>query len=258
MTNTATFLGTGSSLGVPVIGCPCAVCSSTNPKNKRFRSSILLNYEGKRIVIDAGPDFRSQALNAKLDHLDGVIFTHSHQDHSAGIDDLRIYSFRNKAPFPCLVSRETAKDLELRYFFMFKMQPNEPTKTKRLHLNVLEEREGNTEFLGIPIRYFSYEQIGMQVLGIRIGSFAYVTDIKNYDEAILKELDGVNTLVLSALRFTESHMHLTVDEAIDFAEKTHAKHCYLTHISHEIEHEKVSAYLPSTIKLSYDGLQIFI
>lgn len=258
MKNTATFLGTGSSLGVPVIGCSCSICQSQNPKNKRFRSSLLLNYQGKNIVIDAGPDFRIQALHTKIEHLDGVIFTHSHQDHSGGIDDLRVYSFRNKAPLPCLVSRETAKDLELRYFFMFKTQVNEPTKTQRLHLEVLEGKKGNRKFLGIPIRYFSYEQIGMQVLGIRIGSFAYVTDIKYYGDEIIRELQGVQTLVISALRFTESHMHLTIDEAITFIQRCKAEQGFLTHLSHEVDYEKVNVYLPTSIKLAYDGLKISI
>lgn len=257
MKNTATFLGTGSSLGVPVIGCPCAICQSTNPKNKRFRSSLLLKYEGKNSVIDAGPDFRVQALNAKITHLDGVIFTHAHQDHIAGIDDLRIFSFRNKAPLPCLVSSETAKDLELRYSFMFKVK-TDPMKTKRLQLEVLKEKEGTIKFLGMPIRYFSYDQVEMRVLGIRIGSFAYVTDIKNYDENIVRELQGVQTLVVSALRFTESHMHLTVDEAITLIQKTNADRGFLTHLSHEIDHDKVNAYLPTSIQLAYDGLEISI
>lgn len=254
--NYALFIGTGASLGVPVIGCKCDTCTSQDPKNKRWRSSLYLSINGKQLLIDAGPDLRSQALKYQLNHLDGVIFTHAHHDHSAGIDDLRIYYFLNKAPFPCLVSRQTAEDLKHRFYFMFKAQPHEIARAERIKLQILEEPEGTTQFLGIPIQFFSYEQIGMQVLGIRIGTFAYVTDIKEYNQHIFDHLKGVETLVLSALRFTPSHMHLTVDEAIDFIHKVNPKQAYLTHISHDLEHEKTNAYLPPSIQLAYDGLKI--
>lgn len=258
MTNTATFLGTGSSLGVPLIGCPCEICTSDNPKNKRLRSSMLLEIEGKRMVIDSGPDFRMQALRENLCSLDGVIFTHAHHDHVAGIDDLRVFSFRNKEPLPCLASDETALDLEKRYFFMFNKQANDPTSMPRLRIQRLDKKEGEVDFLGVPIQYFSYEQIGMEVTGIRIGTFAYVTDIKKYDESIIDSLVGVKTLVISALRFTSSHMHLTVDEAVDFIKKVKCEKAYLTHISHEIDHEKANACLPTSVELAYDGLKIII
>lgn len=256
MIDSALFIGTGSSLGVPVIGCPCPQCQSTDPKNKRFRSSLLLNLGGKTVLIDAGPDFKAQALKYSINHLDGVIFTHAHQDHTGGADDLRIYHYRNKGPLPCLVSRPTAEDLKLRFYFMFKEQPFEPVKSSRLEMEILEDREGNVEFLGIPIRYFSYEQVGMQVMGIRIGSFAYVTDIREYKPEIFEELKGVKTLVLSALKFTPSHMHFSVDEAIEFIEKIKPERAYLTHIAHELDHEKTNAYLPSGIELACDGLKI--
>lgn len=258
MTNTATFLGTGSSLGVPLIGCPCDVCSSENPKNKRFRSSMLLDIDGKKIVIDSGPDFRTQALRADIKTLDGTIFTHSHHDHVAGIDDLRVFSFRNKEPLPCLASEETALDLEKRYFFMFNKQVNDPTSMPRLRIQRLDKKEGKVDFLGVPIEYFSYEQIGMEVTGIRIGTFAYVTDIKKYDDSIIDALKGVKTLVISALRFTSSYMHLTVDEAVDFIKMVKCEKAYLTHISHEIDHEKVNTCLPTSVELAYDGLKIII
>lgn len=256
MTDFALFTGTGSSLGIPVIGCPCERCQSHDPKNKRFRSSLYLNIGGKLIVIDAGPDFKAQALRFSINHLDGVIFTHAHQDHTGGVDDLRIYHYRNKGPLPCLVSRPTAEDLKHRFYFMFKEQPFEPVKSNRLELNILEERSGNVDFLGIPIRYFSYEQVGMQVMGLRIGSFAYVTDIREYTPDVFEELKGVKTLVLSALKFTPSHMHFTIDEAVEFIEKIKPERAYLTHIAHELDHEKTNAYLPPPIQLAYDGLKI--
>lgn len=256
MSDEALFLGTGASLGVPIVGCSCDTCLSSNPRNKRFRSSILLTVKGKKILVDAGPDLRMQALTHHIYHLDGVIFTHSHHDHTAGIDDLRIYHFKNKGPLPSLVSRETAEDLRKRFYFMLEKQPKEPVNTERLRLQILENQEGEIDFLGIPITYFTYKQIGMGVLGIRIGAFAYITDIKEYDPSIFDHLEGVKTLVISALRFTSSHMHFTVDEAIDFIEKVGSEHNFLTHLSHDLEHEKTNAYLPASIKLAYDGLQI--
>lgn len=258
MSDSAIFLGTGSSLGVPLIGCSCEVCLSKNPKNKRLRSAMLLEIGGKVIVIDTGPDFRYQALRAELTYLDGVIYTHAHHDHVAGIDDLRVFSFKNKAPLPCLASNETADDLEMRYGFMFKPHKYEPSIGPRLSLIRLKEPSGDTQFLGIPIHYFSYEQIGMEVTGIKIGTFAYVTDIKKYSDEVFKQLEGVETLVISALRFTSSYMHLTVDEAVDFIQRIGCKRAYLTHISHEIDHEKANACLPSGIEFAYDGLKISI
>lgn len=256
MKDYAIFLGTGSSLGVPLIGCSCEVCFSNNPKNKRFRSSLFLEIGGKKLVIDTGPDFRSQMLANGITGLDGVIYTHSHHDHVAGIDDLRVFAYRRKASIPCLASEETASDLEKRYDFMFKSHGHEPGEFPRARLVRLKDRSGVVTFEGIKIRYFSYVQTGMQVLGIRIGSFAYVTDIKEYNEQVFKELLGVQTLVISALRFTASSMHLTVDEAVDFARKIGCNRAYFTHISHDIDHDKANACLPSGIELAYDGLKI--
>lgn len=256
MTDFATFIGTGSSHGVPVIGCSCERCLSEDEKNKRLRSSLYLNIGGKELIVDAGPDLRAQALKYSIRHLDGVIFTHAHQDHTGGVDDLRVYHFKNKAPLPCLVSKETAEDLKKRFYFMFQQQPHEIEHTKRLSLTILEKPFGNVDFLGVPLRYFSYDQVGMQVLGLRIGSFAYVTDIKKYDPSIFDELKGVKTLVISALKFTPSFMHFTVDDAVDFIQKVNPEKAYLTHIAHELDHEKTNAYLPERIKLAYDGLKI--
>lgn len=250
------FLGTGSSLGVPVIGCHCATCQSTSPFNKRLRSSILLNMNGKTLLIDASPDLREQALKFKIEKIDGVLFTHAHYDHTAGIDDLRIYHFLNKRPLPCLVSSETAEDLKRRYYYMFKEQPNEAINQSRLVLNVLKNDRGSTEFEEIPLSYFSFNQLAMQVTGFRFDHLAYVTDLKSYPESIFEDLKGVDTLIVSALRFTSTPMHLTIDEAVDFAKKVQAKKTWLIHMAHELEHEKTNNYLPQDIQLAYDGLKI--
>lgn len=252
MKGKALFIGTGASLGIPVIGDTCPVCTSNNPKNKRLRSSLLITTRGKTLMIDAGPDLRDQALKYSINHLDGVLLTHAHHDHTAGIDDLRIYSFRNKAPVPCLVNKETAEDLKKRFYYMF---GDLPGMKDRVKLEILPEEAGKVEFEGVPVRYFTYEQVGMKVLGFRFGKMAYVTDIKTYSNELFEELKSLDILVLSALRFGQSHMHLTVDEAIAFIEKVGPKKAYLTHIAHELEHEKTNQYLKNGIELAYDGLE---
>lgn len=252
MKSKALFVGTGASLGVPVIGCTCAVCQSTDPKNKRTRSSLLLTTHGKKLLIDAGPDLRCQALKYSIDHLDGVLFTHAHHDHTAGIDDLRIYNFRNKAAIPCLTSADTAEDLKKRFYYMF---GDAPGVKERINLDVLPDDEGSCAFQGVPLRYFTYEQVGMKVFGFRFGKMAYVTDIKTYSDSLLEELKSLDILVLSALRFGPSHMHFTVDDAVEFIRKVAPKKAYLTHIAHELDHDKTNKYLPNGIELAYDGLE---
>ncbi len=252
-----TFMGTGGSMGIPVIGCPCPVCKSDSPYNKRMRPSALLQVNDKSIVIDCGQEFRIQALKHHLDDIDGVIFTHAHHDHSAGIDDLRAYYLHHKkTAIPCLLSKETLLDLQTRYHYIFDGM-NYPDKlTPRLDLRIMEGERGEVNFADVSIKYFSFKQTGMKVNGLRIGNFAYVSDIKEYSETIFDDLKGVETLVLSALRFTPSWMHLMVDEAVEFSKKVNAKQTYFTHIAHELDHEKTNAYLPSNIRMAYDGLVI--
>ena len=190
-----------------------------------------------------------------MTHLDGVIFTHSHQDHTGGIDDLRVYSFRNQATLPCLGSKETSDDIKRRFYFMFTEQKNEKG-FERLKFEEFPETKGEYDFLGVKLSYFTYDQIGMPVNGLVFGNLAYVTDIHVYDDTIFEHLRGVETLILSALRFTPSHMHFTVDQAVDFARKTGAKKTYLTHTSHELDYYKTNSILPSDIRLAYDSLEI--
>lgn len=252
------FIGTGSSLGIPVIGCHCEVCLSTHKKNKRWRSSAILNWQGKKILIDASPDLRSQALHYHIEHLDGVILTHAHYDHTAGLDELRIFHFLNKKPLPCLMSVATADNINPRFSYMFESQFGEVKGSSRLEQHLLQGKFGKTHFLGIPIKFLTYTQLGMEVNGFVLGSLAYVTDIKEYDSKIIHSLKGVKTLVLSALRQTPSHMHLSIDEAVAFAQEVGAEKTWLTHIAHELEHEKTNHSLPSAVQLAYDGLEIEI
>lgn len=254
--NKLLFLGTGGSMGVPVIGCHCPVCTSTDPRNNRLRPSALLQVDGKTLLIDCGPDYRQQALRYGIEKLDGVILTHAHNDHTAGIDELRVYYMHTQQSLPVLLSEETAKDLRIRFAYIFskdrfyKLLPT-------FELHEIAGNQGSVNFLGLPIRFQGYAQAGMQVHGFRIGNLAYVTDIHDYDEKmIFPFLEGVETLVLSALRLTSSPLHFTVEEATLFAQKAGVKQTWLTHLAHELDYAETNRGLPENVRLAYDGLEI--
>ncbi|MFQ5730228.1 MAG: MBL fold metallo-hydrolase [Waddliaceae bacterium] len=250
------FLGTGGSMGVPVIGCHCEVCRSESSNNKRLRPSALLHMNQKNIVIDAGPDYRLQALKYNINHLDGVIFTHAHHDHTAGIDDLRAYYMHTGQVISCLLSNETVDDLRSRYHYIFANNKSKHQLTTSITLQVLERGRGEVSFLGLQVGYFTFEQAGMTVNGFRFGNLGFVSDISRYPESIFEDLEGIDILVLSALRFEPSPLHFNIDEAVDFSQRLGVKETWLTHIAHEVDHEKTNAYLPSNIQLAYDGLSL--
>lgn len=250
------FLGTGASLGIPVIGCQCAVCQSHSHFNKRLRPSALISIHGKKILIDAGPDFRQQALKHQIHQLEGILLTHAHHDHTAGFDELRALYYRHKKPLPILLSEATAQDVKSRFYYLF--QPGNPYEkfAPRLDLQILPALEGKVIFEGIPIEYMTYQQGEMLVNGFRFGNLAYLSDIRLFSPAIFEHLIGVKTLIISALRHDPSPLHFSVQEAIDFAAQTEAEHIWLTHISHDLDHAETNQMLPSHIKLAYDGLEL--
>lgn len=251
-----TFLGTGGSVGVPLLGCNCHVCVSRSPFNQRLRTSALLEIGSRRFLIDVGPDFRQQALRENLTTFDGLLLTHAHYDHTAGLDDLRPIHFNRHAPLPILLSPETEKDITNRFHYLFYKEQAKESFSNKFELVYLPSTSGEIFFEGVLIRYISYEQGGMVVNGYRIGDFAYLTDIKHYSEDIFSHLEGVKTLVISALRMTPSYLHLCVDEAIDFVHRLKSPKAWLTHLSHELDYEQTNAYLPPYIRLAYDGLKI--
>jgi len=256
MQGTLLFLGTGGSAGVPIIGCKCAVCRSSSPFNKRSRPSALLTLGKKTILIDSGPDFRSQALHYGIDMLTGVILTHTHYDHVGGLDELRVFYFMQHLKLPILASIETYEELRTRFHYLFKTRQADGTLQSQFDFQILENDFGTTHFLGIKVDYVSYTQADMKVTGYRFGNLAYISDIRQYEQTVIDELQGIETLIISALRYTPSEVHFSIEEALEFSAKVGAKKIFFTHISHELDHEETNQQLPDNVRLAHDGLEI--
>lgn len=245
------FLGTGGSMGVPVVACSCAVCTSSNPKNKRLRSSALIKIGERRFLIDAGPDFRMQALRSQISHLDGVVITHPHFDHVAGIDDLRTFHYLHRKTLPCLLSKFSLDRIKLSHSYLF-----HESEKPRLRFQVLPEEQGDVDFAGINLHYMSFLQKQDKVTGYRLGNMAYILDIRTFSEDIFKMLKGVEVLILSALRYEPSPSHFSIEEAIEFSKKVGAKETWLSHLAHEVDYDEGTRILPANIHLAYDGLEV--
>ncbi len=250
------LMGTGGSMGIPVIGCSCDVCRSDNLRNRRMRSACLAIVDSKKILIDAGPELRLQALAYDIDSIDALFITHSHQDHVAGLDDLRPFFFHSGEPLPCFLSSNTYEDLLIRFGYIFEPLNKTGTLLPKFDVRILESERGEIDFEGIHAKYMTYSQVGMKVNGFRFGDLAYVSDIKEYPDTIFDDLSGVKTLIVSALRKEPTHIHFTLDEAVAFAQKIGAEKTWLTHIAHELDHDKTNASLPENIRMAYDGLAL--
>lgn len=260
-----TILGTGTSTGVPVPGCDCSVCRSTNPKNRRLRTSahLLLEDEGKEafgILIDSGPDLRLQALERNLRRINAVLFTHAHADHIFGIDDLRSFNFLNHAPIPVFASRRTGKELLAKFEYCFTTDNSyEGGAPPRLLLNVLEPYQ-EFSLAGQTILPLVVYHGKMEVFGFRFGPFAYITDCSDIPERTRELLQGVEVLVLDGLRERPHKTHLTLRQAVTEVEKIRPRQTFLTHVSHELDHETANEKLQSMtdfdVSLAYDGLEL--
>jgi phosphoribosyl 1,2-cyclic phosphate phosphodiesterase len=248
---TITFLGTGTSQGVPVIACDCEVCTSPDTRDKRLRSSILIETEGKVIVIDSGPDFRYQMLRAKVKHLDAIVFTHEHKDHIAGMDDIRAFNYRQEAAIDIYATTRVQEALrrEFAYVFAEMKYPGIP-EVKLNTIDLTPFSIGSIKF--IPIEVMHYK---LPVLGFRIGDFTYITDAKTISETEKQKIKGTKTLVINALQIEKHISHFTFVEAIAFAKEIGAENTYFTHISHRLgRHQAILGLLPKNITLAYDGL----
>ena len=248
-----TFLGTGTSQGIPVIGCDCEVCKSTDFRNHRLRSSILIQTKTSSVVIDTGPDFRQQMLSNRVQSLDAVLFTHEHKDHVAGLDDIRSFNFKQKKDMPVYASDRVIDRLkeEFPYIFQTEKYPGVPS------LDIREIRNEPFEFNDLnfqPIEVLHYK---LPIFGYRIRDFAYLTDVKTIDEKEKEKLQGLKVLVLNALQLKPHISHLTLDEALELIAELSPQKTYLTHISHYLGiHKEVEKNLPDNVFLAYDGLSI--
>jgi len=248
-----TFLGTGTSQGVPIIACNCVVCKSTDLKDNRLRCSILISFEGKNIVIDTGPDFRQQMLRNHIKHLDAVLFTHEHKDHVAGLDDIRAFNYFQSKHMDVYLSSyvEAALKREFAYIFIEDKYPGIPL----LNLHRIENNE--FEIFGVTFLPVEVKHYKMPVFGYRFADFAYITDAKTIDKIELDKLFGLKYLVINALRHETHISHLTLNEALEIVDYLKPEQTYLTHISHQLGlHQEVSKTLPKNVSIAYDGLRI--
>jgi len=249
-----TFLGTGTSQGIPFIGCSCPVCTSANKKDNRLRAAVWIETPEASIVIDSGPDFRYQMLRANVRKLDAIVFTHGHKDHVAGLDDIRPYNYFEKKPVEVYATEETQEALkrEYRYIFSNITYPGIP----QVELNTINAREPFTikGVTFIPIRVLHYK---LEVLGFRIGDFTYITDANFIAPEEMEKVKGSKAMVLNALRHEPHVSHYTLAEAIEVAKTADAGETYFTHISHQLGlHDVVEAGLPEGMHLAYDGLEL--
>jgi phosphoribosyl 1,2-cyclic phosphate phosphodiesterase len=250
-----TFLGTGTSQGVPVIACKCPVCLSADPRDKRLRSSVLIESDGVTVVIDSGPDFRQQMLRAGVNRIDGLVFTHEHKDHIAGMDDIRAFNYVHNEKVNLFATHRVQEALQREFPYVFEdfKYPGVPEIT--MHTIGAEPF-----FVGslkiIPIEVLHYR---LPVLGFRIGDFTYITDANSISEKEIEKIKGSKIVVLNALRKQPHVSHYTFDQAVEVLHRIRPEKGYLTHISHQLgKHDDVNAELPEFISCAYDEMEIII
>lgn len=250
-----TFLGTGTSQGVPMIGCDCDVCLSADERDRRLRSSVLVQVDGVDILIDTTPDFRYQMLRAGVRRLDAVLYTHEHKDHTGGMDDLRAFNYIMKQPIGIYCEARVAEVLrkDFDYAFAEHRYPGVP------EVNLHEITEEPFYVKGVKIVPIRGQHFKLPVLGFRIGGFCYLTDMKFIEDEELDKISGVNTLVVNALRFDKHISHFTLDEALEVIKKVNPKKAYLTHISHQLGlYRDIIGKLPENVEPAVDGMMIKI
>ncbi|MCG8459178.1 MAG: MBL fold metallo-hydrolase [Holophagales bacterium] len=261
-----TVLGCGTSTGVPVVGCACSVCTSDEPRNRRSRPGLCLEWRGRTVLVDTSADLRSQCLRAGIRRVDAVLFTHAHADHIHGLDDLRPFNFRHAAPIPCYGAPHTLERIEASFAYIFDGQPSEGGGKPSLELRriepgpfeiVLPEAEsadGRLEADTLRVQAIPVWHGSLEVYAYRIGPFAYVTDTHHVPEASMARLRGVDDLILDALRYRPHATHFSVDQAVAVAASLGPRRTWLTHMNHDIDYRSPAAHLPPGVELAYDGL----
>jgi phosphoribosyl 1,2-cyclic phosphate phosphodiesterase len=245
-----TMLGSGTSTGVPVIGCPCEVCRSDDPRNKRWRTGLKLEIEERIILVDTPTDLRAQALRFGLPRVDAVLFTHSHADHIFGLDDVRIFNFRQRAAIPCYGSEPTLTNIRRIFAYVFEATQEGGGKPQ---LDLIPVREP-FQVMGLRVIPVPVWHGDTEVFGYRIGRFAYVTDCNLIPETSYRLLDGVEILILDALRYRPHSTHFSVEEAMEAAARIGARRTILTHLAHEVDYGAPKVPLAPGVELGYDGL----
>lgn len=251
--NSITFLGTGTSQGLPMIGCKCPVCTSLDPRDKRLRSSVLVDYGGKRILVDTGPDFRQQMLRAGVSHLDAILLTHHHMDHTGGLDDVRALNYLENRPFPIYCEQHVQESLKKQYYYAF-MQYRYPGAPE-YDLHTITSLPFDIDGIPvIPIRAMHYK---LPVLGFRFGDCAYVTDANYIPEDEFDKLKGLKIFVINTVKRGKHISHYSLSEAVEVAQRVGAERSFLTHLSHLLpKHNDFAAELPAGIEPAYDGLKL--
>jgi len=248
-----TVLGSGTSVGVPTLGCHCAVCTSTDPRDKRLRPSVLVSYQDRRVIVDTTPDFRAQALRARLERVDAVLYTHAHFDHIMGLDDVRPFNLRQKGRVPIYAAPDTMASIQRVFEYMFGDEEQESWVLK-LDPRLIDGGPLDLfglEFLPVPILHGS-----RTIYGFRFGAAAYLTDHSAIPESSLDLLRGLDVLFLDALRYKPHPTHSTVGRSLDTVERLAPRRAFFTHIAHELGHEETNSALPSHVQLAYDGLRL--
>ena len=263
-----TVLGSGTSMGVPTLGCRCRTCTSPDPRDNRMRPSIAVSWgrldahgePGHRVVIDTGPEFRVQALRAGIHHLDAVFYTHAHADHTLGLDDLRPLSYLHrdrsgaKTPLPLYADETTAAILERIFDYTFSPTSTYPNRARVALHRIADEQ--NVDVAGVRFQRIPLLHGRLAIAGYRFGNAAYLTDMSLVPDASLALLQGLDVLILDALRYEKHPAHANVDEALGWIERIAPRRAYFTHMSHELHHEDTERTLPAHVRLAYDGLEI--